>query len=57
MTATLSLDLKSAGKLLVDSIPDIRTQGSSYKPHSVIPSYTIVTKSNLAAFSAAHPAG
>jgi ribose transport system substrate-binding protein len=55
MTATLSLDLKSAGKLLVDSIPQISSAGSSWTPHSVIPSYTIVTKDNVDAFMQQHP--
>jgi ABC-type sugar transport system substrate-binding protein len=54
MTATLWLDLASAGKILVDSIPQIRSQGASWKPRSVIPDYVIVTKSNIDSFSAAH---
>jgi ribose transport system substrate-binding protein len=57
MTATLSLDLKSAGKILVDSVPQIRAAGSSWKPHSVIPKYTIVTKNNVDAFMKQNPAG
>jgi ribose transport system substrate-binding protein len=57
MTATLWLDLASAGKILVDSIPKIRSAGTSWKPQSVIPKYIIVTKSNIDAFVAAHGAG
>jgi ribose transport system substrate-binding protein len=57
MTATLWLDLKSAGKILVDSIPQIRAQGSAWKPRSVIPKYIIVTKANVASFMATHSAG
>jgi ribose transport system substrate-binding protein len=57
MTATLWLDLKSAGKILVDSIPQIRTEGSSWKPHSVIPDYVIVTKDNVDSFTKEHASG
>jgi ribose transport system substrate-binding protein len=57
MTATLWLDLKSAGKILVDSVPQIRAAGSSWKPHSVIPNYVIVTKDNVASFMKQHAAG
>jgi ribose transport system substrate-binding protein len=57
MTATLWLDLKSAGKVLVDSISQIRTAGSSWKPRSVIPSYVIVTKDNVDSFMKQHAAG
>jgi ribose transport system substrate-binding protein len=57
MTATLSLDLKSAGKLLIDSIPQIRSAGSSWTPHSVIPNYVIVTKANVDSFIKQHPTG
>jgi ribose transport system substrate-binding protein len=57
MTATLWLDLASAGKILVDSVPKIRAQGASWKPRSVIPKYVIVTKSNIDSFTATHAAG
>jgi ribose transport system substrate-binding protein len=57
MTATLWLDLKSAGKILVDSISQIRTAGSSWKPRSVTPSYVIVTKDNVDSFMKQHAAG
>lgn len=57
MTATLWLDLKSAGKILVDSIPQIRAAGSSWKSHSVIPAYVIVTQNNVDAFTKQHGAG
>lgn len=57
MAATLWLDLKSAGKILVDSIPQIRAQGSTWKPRSVTPNYIIVTKANVASFMATHSAG
>jgi ribose transport system substrate-binding protein len=54
MTATLWLDLASAGKILVDSIPDIRAQGNSWKAHQVVPNYEIVTKANVDSFVAQH---
>jgi ABC-type sugar transport system substrate-binding protein len=57
MTATLWLDLKSAGKILVDSIPQIRSAGSSWKPHSVIPDFQIVTKDNVDSFMKQHATG
>lgn len=57
MTATLWLDLKSAGKTLVDSVPQIRAAGGSWKPKSVIPNYVVVTKDNVDSFMKQHPAG
>ena len=47
MTATLGVDLTSAGKLLVDQIPDIIKAGDSWQPKSFIPGYTIVTRDNV----------
>jgi ribose transport system substrate-binding protein len=47
MTGTLGVDLTSAGKLLVDQIPDIIKAGDSWQPKSFIPGYTIVTKENV----------
>ena len=46
MTATLGVDLTSAGKQLVDQIPDIIEAGDAWQPKSFIPGYTIVTKDN-----------
>ena len=45
------------GKILVDSISQIRTAGSSWKPRSVTPSYVIVTKDNVDSFMKQHAAG
>ena len=47
MTATLGVDLTSAGKLLVDQIPDIVKAGDAWQPKSFIPGYTIVSKDNV----------
>jgi ribose transport system substrate-binding protein len=47
MTGTLGVDLTSAGRLLVDQIPDIIKAGDSWQPKSFIPGYTIVTKDNV----------
>jgi ribose transport system substrate-binding protein len=47
MTGTLGVDLTSAGKLLVDQIPDIIKAADSWQPKSFIPGYTIVTKDNV----------
>jgi ribose transport system substrate-binding protein len=55
MTATLWLDLKSAGKILVDAIPEIRAKGDAWEQKSVIPDHVIVTKDNLDAFLKDHP--
>jgi ribose transport system substrate-binding protein len=55
MTATLWLDLKSAGKILVDAIPEIRAKGDAWEQKSVIPDHVIVTKDNLEAFLKDHP--
>jgi ribose transport system substrate-binding protein len=55
MTATLTVDLKSAGKMLVDAIPEIRKEGAAWKPKSFIPDHVIVTKENVDEFLKAHP--
>ena len=47
MTATLGVDLTSAGKQLVDQIPEIIKAGDAWQPKSFIPGYTIVTKDNV----------
>jgi ribose transport system substrate-binding protein len=47
MSATLGVDLTSAGKLLVEQIPDIIKAGDSWQSKSFIPGYTIVTKDNV----------
>jgi ribose transport system substrate-binding protein len=47
MIATLGVDLTSAGKLLVDQIPDIVKAGDAWQPKSFIPGYTIVSKDNV----------
>lgn len=55
MTATLGVDLTSAGKELIDQIPDIIKAGNGWKPKSFIPGYTIVTKANVDQFLKSHP--
>jgi ribose transport system substrate-binding protein len=55
MTGTLTVDLKSAGKMLVDAIPEIRKQGAAWQPKSFIPDHVIVTKDNVDAFLKEHP--
>jgi ribose transport system substrate-binding protein len=55
MTATLGVDLTSAGKLLVDQIPDIIKAGNSWESKSFIPGYTIVTKDNVDQFLRSNP--
>ena len=55
MTATLSVDLTSAGKILVDAIPEIRKAGAAWTPKSVIPDHVIVTKDNVDAYIKEHP--
>lgn len=47
MTATLGVDLTSAGKKLIDQIPDVLKAGDAWQPKSFIPGYTIVTKDNV----------
>lgn len=55
MTATLWVDLKSAGTILVDAIPAIIEAGAAWQPKSVVPGHVVVTKSNLDAFVTQHP--
>jgi ribose transport system substrate-binding protein len=55
MTGTLTVDLKSAGKMLVDAIPEIRKEGAAWQPKSFIPDHVIVTKDNVEDFIKAHP--
>jgi ribose transport system substrate-binding protein len=55
MTATLWLDLISAGKILIDAVPEIRKQGAAWTPKSVVPDHVIVTKANIDAFVKEHP--
>jgi ABC-type sugar transport system substrate-binding protein len=57
MTATLWLDLTSAGQILIDSIPQILEQGAAWQSKSVIPDVFIVTKDNIDEFEKAHPQG
>ncbi len=47
MTASLGVDLTSAGKQLIDQIPDVIKAGDAWQPKSFIPGYTIVTKDNV----------
>jgi ribose transport system substrate-binding protein len=55
MTATLGVDLTSAGKMLIDQIPDIISAGSAWQPKSFIPGYTLVTKDNVDEFMKNNP--
>jgi len=55
MTATLGVDLTSAGKMLVDQIPDILAAGDQWKPKSFVPGYTLVTKENVDQFMKDNP--
>ena len=55
MTATLGVDLTSAGVSLVNQIPDILAAGDSWEPKSFIPGYTIVTKDNVDEFMKENP--
>ena len=55
MTATLAVDLKSAGTMLVNSIPDILKAGDAWEPKSFIPDHVIVTKDNVDTFVKEHP--
>ena len=55
MTATLGVDLTSAGKMLVDQIPDILSAGDQWKPKSFVPGYTLVTKDNVDQFMKDNP--
>jgi ABC-type sugar transport system substrate-binding protein len=55
MTATLGVDLTSAGKMLVDQIPDILSAGDQWEPKSFVPGYTLVTKDNVDQFMKDNP--
>lgn len=55
MRATLGVDLTSAGKMLVEAIPEIIAAGDAWEPRYFIPGYTIVTKENVDEFMAANP--
>ena len=55
MAATLWVDLRSAGTILVDAIPDIMQAGASWQPKSVVPGNVVVTKDNLDEFLKQHP--
>ncbi|HTJ59273.1 MAG TPA: sugar ABC transporter substrate-binding protein [Devosiaceae bacterium] len=55
MTATLGVDLTSAGKMLVDQIPDILSAGANWTPKSFVPGYDLVTKENVDEFMKTHP--
>jgi ribose transport system substrate-binding protein len=47
MTATLGVDLTSAGKELIAQIPDVIKGGDAWQPKSSIPGNTIVSKDNV----------
>jgi len=55
MRATLGVDLTSAGKMLVDQIPDILAAGDAWEPKSFVPGYDLVTSDNVDAYMAANP--
>ncbi|WP_192181368.1 substrate-binding domain-containing protein [Mesorhizobium amorphae] len=55
MTATLGVDLTSAGKMLVEQIPDILAAGDKWQPKSFVPGYTLVTKDNVDQFMKDNP--
>lgn len=55
MTATLGVDLTSAGKMLVDQVPDIIAAKGNWQPKSFIPGYTLVTKDNVDEFIKNNP--
>lgn len=55
MTATLGVDLTSAGKMLIDQIPEVIAAGESWTPKSFVPGYTIVTKDNVDQFMKDNP--
>jgi ABC-type sugar transport system substrate-binding protein len=55
MTATLGIDLTSAGKQLIDQIPAILKAGDAWQPKSFIADYTIVTKDNVDEFLKSNP--
>lgn len=55
MTATLWVNLQSAGTILIDAIPEILDQGAAWTPKTVVPDHVIVTKANVDAFVKDHP--
>jgi ribose transport system substrate-binding protein len=55
MRATLWIDLRSAGTILVDAVPEILKAGASWQPKSVVPGHVVVTKENLDDFLKEHP--
>jgi ribose transport system substrate-binding protein len=55
MTATLGVDLTSAGKMMIDQIPDVIKAGDSWQPKSFVPGYQLVTKDNVDKFMKDNP--
>jgi len=55
MTATLGVDLTSAGKMLIDQIPDVIAAGDAWEPKSFVPGYDLVTKDNVDQFMKDNP--
>jgi ABC-type sugar transport system substrate-binding protein len=55
MRASLGVDLTSAGKMLVDQIPDILAAGDAWEPKSFVPGYDLVTADNVDKYMAEHP--
>jgi ribose transport system substrate-binding protein len=55
MTATLGVDLTSAGQMLIEQIPEIIAAGDAWEPKSFIPGYTIVTSDNVDQFMKENP--
>ena len=55
MTATLGVDLTSAGQELIDQIPDIIAAGDSWEPKSFVPGYDLVTEDNVDQFMKQNP--
>lgn len=52
MRATLGVDLTSAGKMLVERIPEIIAAGDAWEPISFVPGYDLVTAENVDEFMA-----
>lgn len=55
MRATLWIDLRSAGTILVDAVPEILKAGPAWEPKSVVPDHVVVTKDNIDDFTRQHP--
>jgi ABC-type sugar transport system substrate-binding protein len=55
LRATLWIDLRSAGTILVDAIPEILKAGDAWQPKSVVPGTVVVTKDNVDEFMKQHP--